>query len=82
MLRSTLALALLFRSIAAFGVFDLVFILTAGGPAGATETVSLYAYTNYFRYLDFGYGATTVMASFAILLAVSALIYRPGAEKY
>lgn len=77
LLRPALAVALLFRAIAAFGVFDLVFILTGGGPGGATETVSLYAYTNYFRYLDFGYGATVIVVGFMLLLAVSVLIYRP-----
>ncbi|MEW6732174.1 MAG: sugar ABC transporter permease [Acidobacteriota bacterium] len=77
LLRPALLLALLFRTIAAFGVFDLVFILTGGGPGGATETVSLYAYTNYFRYLDFGYGATVVVVGFLLLLAISIVIYRP-----
>jgi len=77
LLRPSLVLALLFRTIAAFGIFDLVFILTGGGPGGATETVSLYAYTNYFRYLDFGYGATVIVVSFLLLLTVAIIIYRP-----
>jgi multiple sugar transport system permease protein len=81
LLRPAIALALLFRAIAAFGVFDLVFILTGGGPGGTTETVSLYAYTNYFRYLDFGYGATVIVASFLLMFVVAALIYRPEAEQ-
>jgi multiple sugar transport system permease protein len=80
LLRPALVLALLFRAIAAFGVFDLVYILTGGGPGGATETVSLYAYTNYFRYLDFGYGATVIVVSFLLLLAISVAIYRPEKE--
>jgi multiple sugar transport system permease protein len=80
LLRPSLALALLFRAIAAFGIFDLVFILTGGGPGGATETVSLYAYTNYFRYLDFGYGAAVIVVSFLLILAISVAIYRPETE--
>jgi len=81
LLRPALALALLFRAIAAFGVFDLVFILTGGGPGGATETVSLYAYTNYFRYLDFGYGATVIVVSFLLLVALGIAFYRPEGEE-
>ena len=81
MLRPALALALLFRTIAAFGVFDLVFILTGGGPGGSTETVSLYAYTNYFRYLDFGYGSTVIVVSFLLLLAVAVAVYRPDSPQ-
>jgi multiple sugar transport system permease protein len=76
LLKPTLGVALLFRAIAAFGVFDLVFILTGGGPGGTTETVSLYAYTNYFRYLDFGYGATVIVVSFVLLLIIAVLTYR------
>ena len=37
-------LALIFRIVQAFAVFDLVYVLTGGGPGGATETVSVYGY--------------------------------------
>jgi multiple sugar transport system permease protein len=46
--------------------------MTGGGPAGSTETVSLYAYQNYFRYLDFGYGAA-VATQGVLLVALLAL---------
>lgn len=82
LLRPTLIIALLFRAIAAFGIFDLVFILTGGGPGGATETVSLYAYKNYYRYLDFGYGAALILVSFLLLFAVVLWITKPtGSEE-
>jgi multiple sugar transport system permease protein len=63
-----IALALLFRLAQALGVFDLVQVLTAGGPAGSTETLALYAYRNAMRFLDFGYGATVLLATFLLLL--------------
>jgi multiple sugar transport system permease protein len=66
-------IALLFRFAQAFGAFDLIQILTAGGPAGATETVSLYIYSTVMRYLDFGYGATLVVVTFLGLATVVAL---------
>jgi multiple sugar transport system permease protein len=55
-------IALIFRIIQAFAVFDLVYVLTGGGPGGATETLSVYAYQTTMRYLDFSYGATITVA--------------------
>ena len=63
-----LSLALLFRLTQALGVFDLVQVLTGGGPAGSTESLALYAYLNAMRFLDFGYSATVVMGTFVLLL--------------
>ena len=60
-------LSLLFRLAQAFGVFDLVQVLTGGGPAGTTESLALYAYLNGMRFLDFGYSATVMVAGFLVL---------------
>ena len=61
-------IALLFRFAQAFGIFDLVQVMTGGGPAGATETVSVYIYATIRRYLDFGYGAALVVVTFLLLI--------------
>jgi multiple sugar transport system permease protein len=66
-------LAVLFRLAQAVGVFDLVQLLTGGGPAGSTETLALYAYLQAMRFLDFGYSATVMLASFALILLVALL---------
>jgi multiple sugar transport system permease protein len=63
-------IATLFRFAQAFGIFDLVQVMTGGGPAGSTEMVSLYIYSTVMRYLDFGYGAALVVVTFLILLGV------------
>lgn len=67
LLRPYILLALLFRLAQAFGVFDLIQVLTGGGPASSTESVALYAYLNALRFLDFGYSATIIMASFILI---------------
>lgn len=67
LLRPYILLALLFRLAQAFGVFDLIQILTGGGPASSTESIALYAYWNALRFLDFGYSATIIMASFILI---------------
>ena len=63
-----MALAALFRLAQALGVFELVQVLSGGGPAGSTESLALYAALQALRFLDFGYAATVLLATFALLL--------------
>jgi multiple sugar transport system permease protein len=67
LLRPYMGLALLFRFIQAYGVFDLIWVLTGGGPGGATQTISLYIYDTVFRYLMLGYGSSLTIVGFFIL---------------
>lgn len=73
LLTPQIVIALLFRFAQAFGIFDLVQVMTGGGPAGATETVSIYIYATVRRYLDFGYGAALVVVTFLLLIAAVAV---------
>jgi multiple sugar transport system permease protein len=70
LLRPALLVALLFRSLDAFRVFDAIYVLTEGGPANATETLSIYAYKTLMRSGDFGYGATLSVATFACAVVI------------
>jgi len=70
----------LFRLIQAYGAFDLIYVMTGGGPGGATETVSLYAYRNYFRYLDFGYGSALAVQAVVLMALLSWAIVRWARE--
>lgn len=73
LLMPQIVIALLFRFAQAFGIFDLIQVMTGGGPGGATETVSLYIYGTVMRYLDFGYGAALVVVTFVLLIAAVAI---------
>ncbi|UBF29055.1 sugar ABC transporter permease [Kovacikia minuta CCNUW1] len=68
MLMPQIIVAALFRFAQAFGIFDLVQVMTGGGPGGATEVVSLYIYATAMRYLDFGYSAAMVVVTFLLLI--------------
>jgi ABC-type sugar transport system permease subunit len=72
LLAPTLAVALVFRSLDAFRVFDVIYVLTAGGPGTATEPLSLYAFTVLFRDLRVGYGSALSIVVFgaSFLLAL------------
>ncbi len=74
-----LLVVLVFRTIDAFRVFDAIYVLTGGGPANSTETVSIYAYKVLFQALEFGYGsavAVSVLAVVALLTATYARLLR------
>jgi multiple sugar transport system permease protein len=58
----------------AFRVFDLIYVLTGGGPANGTETVSLYAYKTMFSEMDFGNGSALSVLVF-ICIAIISMIY-------
>ena len=72
LLKPYLGLAITFRLAQSFGVFDLVQVMTGGGPASSTESLALYAYWNALRFLDFGYSATIMIASFVLLSTIVA----------
>jgi len=69
-----LLLAALFRLAQALGVFDLIQVLSGGGPASSTESLALYAYLNGMRFLDFGYAATVMLGMFGLMLLLCGLV--------
>lgn len=73
LLMPQIVVAALFRFAQAFGIFDLVQVMTGGGPGGATEVVSLYIYANALRYLDFGYASALIIVTFLVLVLAIAL---------
>lgn len=74
LLMPTLLIAAMFRALDAFRIFDLVYVLTGGGPADSTETLSTLSYKTLFSALLFGYGSALSVAMFATEL-VLALIF-------
>lgn len=78
MVRSTVLVALLFRTIDAFRVFDLVSVMTGG--ANGSESVSMYAYAHLMKFLNFGYGSAVSVLIFLFVFAIS-LIYMKSISK-
>lgn len=75
LLRPTILVAVIFRAIQAFGLFDLVYVLTGGGPGGRTQTLAVYVYDVVFRYQELAYGCalTVAMAGVLVLMACGLL---------
>lgn len=70
LLAPLILVVLIFRTIDAFRVFDAIYVLTGGGPANSTETLSIYAYKLLFQTLEFGYGSALAVS---VLLCVGLL---------
>ncbi len=74
LIRPALLVALLFRTIDAFRVFDLAFVMTQGGPADATNVLQLYGYKKMFVEGWMGYGSAISVCIF-IMVMVLAIAY-------
>jgi multiple sugar transport system permease protein len=73
LLRPTLALAVIFRVLQAFGLFDLPFVMTTGGPGTATTSLAILGYKAMFQNLSFGPGAA-VATTTALLVLLGCLV--------
>jgi multiple sugar transport system permease protein len=76
LLMPVILVVLIFRTLDAFRVFDAVYVLTGGGPANTTETLSIYAYKVLFQLLQFGYGSTLAVVVFFCVGLISVFYVR------
>jgi multiple sugar transport system permease protein len=75
-IRSLLLLALLFRTIETFKIFDIVYLLTEGGPGSSTETVSVYVYRLAFQFFRTSQAsALGYVMLFAVIVLTSLYLY-------
>lgn len=74
LIKPSLLVALLFRTMDAFRVYDLIAILTGGGPGNGTESLSVYSYKLMFGQSNYGYGSVVVMGM-AVCVALIAIVY-------
>ena len=65
---------LVVRTVEAFRVFDIIYILTGGGPANGTLVISYVAYQETFRFFNLGRGAA-VSFLISLFVIVAALVY-------
>jgi multiple sugar transport system permease protein len=72
-LAPTIAITVMLRTVWIATFADLIFVMTAGGPAGSTNTIATYIYISAFRALDKGY-ASAVAVLLLVLLIIYALI--------
>lgn len=74
LLRPTILIALILRSIDALKTFDIIYVMTTGGPGFASETLNLYAYNLSFNYFRFGAASAALVALFTLVLACNLVV--------
>lgn len=67
-LRPTLLVISIYETMIAILAFDLVYVMTGGGPGNATALISWYAYIEAFRFLNFGHGTALSFAIAGVIL--------------
>lgn len=80
LLRPIILVALLWRFIDTFRIFDVIYLLTAGGPARVTETVSIYVYRYGFQSFNLGLAAASSFIMLLIMLVIAGLLARSIGE--
>jgi len=76
LVRPAIVTAVLFRLIDSLKTFDIIFVMTQGGPGGASDTINIYLFNTAFSYFHMGTASSMVVVFFAIILGVSLLAVR------
>ena len=81
LISQSLLIALLFRSMDALRAFELPFALTNGGPAGTTQTLSLFGYRQFFQFLKWDMGSCVSVVQFLFILILGLVYIRLFSRK-
>jgi multiple sugar transport system permease protein len=76
LLRPTILLYMLVSTAGTIAIFGLIYTLTRGGPAGATEIIGIYIYNQSFTAYQLGYGSAVAVIMLGISVAIGALYVR------
>ncbi len=76
LLRPALVVAILFRAIDALKTFDIIFVMTQGGPANSSETINILLFNQAFSYFNMGYSASMAVALFALVMGASLILIK------
>lgn len=77
LLRPVIFIAVVWRTVDLFRIFDVVWVLTGGGPYNATETISIYAYRQGFASFNLGFASAVsylIILSLVVILAIEYLL--------
>jgi multiple sugar transport system permease protein len=76
LLRPAIVVAVLFRAIDALKTFDIIYVMTQGGPGNASETINVLLFNQAFSYFNMGYSAAVAVALFTIVMGISVLLMK------
>src|SRR3954451_12907347 len=76
MLSKIIAIAVLIRGVDLFRIYDYIKVMTEGGPGTATETLTAYAGTIYFKNADFPYASTIALFTLILVVVTSSIFIK------
>jgi multiple sugar transport system permease protein len=76
LLKASIMVALIFRTVTAIQTFDIPYAITRGGPGTTTETLAMYIHTTTLDFLDFGYGSALAVVMFLVSMLTTAWYLR------
>ncbi|MBE0477862.1 sugar ABC transporter permease [Candidatus Aerophobetes bacterium] len=81
LLRPFILVAILFRLIDCLKTFDIIYIMTQGGPGEASETINIYLFNTAFYWFHMGYASSIVVIFLAIILGFSLILIKTRGAK-
>lgn len=76
LLRPSIAVALIFRTMDSLKTFDTIYVMTEGGPNNASEILNLYTFQTGFKYFHMGYASALAVVLVLFVFAVNLLLIR------
>jgi multiple sugar transport system permease protein len=76
LLRPVIGIAVILRILMAFKLFDIIYVLTAGGPGTVTENLAFFTYVQGFRYFNMGYAAALSLLQLVVVTVLAQLLIR------
>lgn len=73
-LAPTIAITVMLRTVWIATFADLIYVMTAGGPAGSTNTIATYIYVSAFKSLDKGYASAIAVLLLVLLIAYALIV--------
>ncbi len=71
LLRPVIGIALILRVLMSFKLFDIIYVLTAGGPGTVTENLAFFTYVQGFRYFNLGYASALAILQLIVVAALA-----------
>jgi multiple sugar transport system permease protein len=82
LVKPAIMVALIFRTIDALKTFDIIFVITEGGPGIASETLNIFTYNTAFSYFHLGRASAILILFFLIILTISLIFVRLRRTNY
>ena len=76
LLRPVIGIALILRTLMAFKLFDVIYVLTSGGPGTVTENLAYFTYVQAFRYFNMGYAAALSLLQLVVVVVLAKALIR------